>query len=63
MTVRDGVVHAAAVGLCQRAGMGCERVHWVMLRWRRPFLLEAQPASCWGPGQIYDSANEMELEA
>lgn len=38
LTVRDGDVQAAAVGLCHRAGMGGKRVQWVMLRWRRPLL-------------------------
>lgn len=27
LTVRDGDVHAAAVGLCHRAGIGGKRVH------------------------------------
>lgn len=31
MTVRDGDVHGAAVGVCHRAAPEGKRVHWVMV--------------------------------
>lgn len=50
--MRDGDVHAAAVGVCHRAGTGGKRVHRVMLRWRHPPVTEA-------PGQIYEPGYDM----
>lgn len=31
VTVRDGDVHGAAVGVCHRAGLEGKRVHWAMV--------------------------------